>query len=135
LGLLLAGGATLAAPSTVPDNEEHARNPEVIAASSGPVVIRLGNRKLFDITTGIDSLTTAQRAEAIETRLVSLANGPATVLQSLRVAEQNDISDLFAGDLLIRTVTEQDAVDGGTTRQHLAAEQMRRNPHHEPKAW
>jgi small-conductance mechanosensitive channel len=83
----------------------------------------LGNRKLFDVTAGLGTLTTVQRAREIEARLNSIADGASTALQSLRVVELHDVSEIFAGDFLVRTLTEQDAAAGGTTRQQLAAEQ------------
>ncbi len=120
--LLYCHGAIADSPLTAGSSEP--ANPEVVAASNAPAAVHLGNRKLFDVTTGIDVLTTAQRAQAIETRLISIANGPASALQSLRVVELQDISEIFAGDFLIRTLTEKDAIAGGATRQQLAAEQI-----------
>jgi small-conductance mechanosensitive channel len=118
---LLCAVANSDSPSSAA-SADHA-NPEVIAASNSPAAVHLGNRKLFDVTSGIEGLTSTQRAQAIEARLNSIANGSATALQSLRVVELQDISEIFAGDFLIRTLTEKDAIASGTTRQHLADEQ------------
>ena len=124
VGLLFFWHSALGDASPSQNHADHSTNPEVIADSNLPMTVSLGNRQLFDVVTGIDSLTAAQRAKVIETKLLALANGPDTSQQSLRVVELHDISEIFAGDVLIRTLTEQDAVASGTSRQQLAAAQM-----------
>jgi len=108
------------APTTAPS--EPSDNPEVVVGSSTPVAVRLGAHTLFDVTNGIGSLSTAQRAAAIEKRLNALANGDVG-RGTLRVVDMPHASELFMGDVLIRTLTDQDAVASGTTRQQLANDQ------------
>ena len=120
--VFLSHGALADAPPTAAPSGQSS-NPEVVAGSSPPVAVRLGARKLFDVTNGIGSLSTVQRADSIEKRLNVLANGNAGVLGTLRVVEMPHLSELFMGDVLIRTLTDQDAVASGTTRQQLASDQ------------
>ena len=121
--LMLVSGVTPAdqAAVTRPGPEDNA---ELVAASSAVSPVRLGGRTLFDVTNGIGSLSSAQRADAIEKRLEVLANGPSSVLAQLRVVETDHVSDIFAADSLIRTITEPDALAGGATRQELADRQV-----------
>ena len=85
--------------------------------------VRFRDRVLFEVNSPIGELSTPLRAQAIEQRLLLIANGPPEALQTLRVAERNGRSEILAGDLLVRAVTDQDALPTGRTRRQLAADQ------------
>jgi small-conductance mechanosensitive channel len=88
------------------------------------VEVRFRDRPLFEVNSPIGELSVELRAQAIEQRLLLIAGGPAEALQTLRVAERNGRSEILAGDLLIRAVTDQDALPTGRTRRQLAADQL-----------
>ena len=99
-------------------------NPEALADVSVPVAVHFRDRTLFEITAPLGALTAAERARAIESRLLGIAEGPESVLQTLRVTERNDRSEIYAGDTLIRVITDRDTRSTGRTRRQLAADQL-----------
>lgn len=121
LATLLASGVAAAQSSSnsvVPDNA----NPEVRAQSVSKAPVRFRDRTLFEITSAIGALEPQNRAAAIEQRLLSISAGSADVLADLRVIERDGLSEIFAGETLIRAVTDQDAANTGRTRRQLAAD-------------
>jgi small-conductance mechanosensitive channel len=125
LGTLLLLSHVTQADQAAPSPADSEDNAELVAAGSSLSPVKLGGQTVFDITNGIGKLSSAQRADAIERRLEELANGSASMLAELRVVELDHVTEIFAGDALIRTITEADALAGGGTRQQLAAQQMR----------
>jgi small-conductance mechanosensitive channel len=99
-------------------------NPEAAADAIVPVQVHFRDRVLFEIAAPLGALSPAERAQAVERRLLAIAGGPATVLSALRVEERSDLSELYAGDTLIRAITERDALPTGRTRRQLAADQL-----------
>lgn len=85
-----------------------------------PVTFR--NEILFRVRQPIGNLAVAERAAAIERRILRVADGPADVLDRLHIEEHGDAADLYAGDTLICTVTDDDALPLGRTHQQLAAD-------------
>jgi small-conductance mechanosensitive channel len=96
------------------------------AAAAGPDValVRFRGSTLFEIRAPIGSMSTAERASAIERRLLDVASGPDSVLANLRVIERDGFSEIYAGDALVRAVTDRDAERTGRTRRQLAADQL-----------
>lgn len=86
--------------------------------------VHFRDHSLFEVNSPIGELSVPLRAQAIEQRLLLIANGPPESLQTLRVAERNGRSEILAGDLLVRAVTDQDALPTGRTRRQLAADQL-----------
>jgi small-conductance mechanosensitive channel len=111
------------AQSSADSAEAVSVNPETRSAAE-PVPVRFRDTTLFEIAWPIGELTPAARAAAIEQRLLNLANRPATILAELRITEHDGRSEIHAGDLLIRTITDQDAQGTGRTRRQLAADQQ-----------
>jgi small-conductance mechanosensitive channel len=99
-------------------------NPETRAAEAVRAPVRFRGSELFTVTAPIGNLSPAERAAAIEQRLLALAGGTAEVLDALRIAERDGLSEIYAGDQLVRAVTEQDAHGTGRTRRQLAADQL-----------
>lgn len=115
---ILPATATPPAVATPPDN------PEAMAPAAAPAPVHFRDRDLFQISQPLGRLLPRQRAAAIEARLLAIAGGPATALDAMHVTESDGLSELYAGDTLIRAVTDQDAQATGLTRQQLAAEQL-----------
>ena len=124
IGLFLLCRLATAAVTSADEPDSPSENPEVLAAGNSPAPVRLGGRELFVITNGLGPLTAAQRARSIEQRLSSVANATAVPLNALRVVELNHVSEIFLGDALIRTVTDEDAAISGKSRQQLAGQQL-----------
>jgi small-conductance mechanosensitive channel len=99
-------------------------NPEAATGDNRPVPVQFRGATLFQITAPIGELSIDARAKAIEQRLLAIARGTADVLEQLRSADRDGLSEIYAGDALIRTVTDQDAQWTGRTRQQLAADQV-----------
>lgn len=85
-------------------------------AQSAPLVIR-GDTALF-VPTRFGAFTAAQRAEAIETRLRGLTR---VRIDSLGILVGDRGSDIVAGDVILMTVTDDDAAAAGVPRDALAA--------------
>jgi small-conductance mechanosensitive channel len=98
------------------------------SAEAAPAIpaepVRFRDRELFRVTSPLGELNTRQRADAIERRLLGIADGPSEALRNLRVVEREGGSELYAGDRLIRIVTDADAAGTGRTRRQVAADQL-----------
>jgi small-conductance mechanosensitive channel len=91
-----------------------------VAMETAPVVLE--GRELFRIRNRVLSLSPEERARAINTRLSRLAENPITPPNPVKIFEGETSSDLFAGEVLIMVVTEQDAATAGKARPLLARE-------------
>jgi small-conductance mechanosensitive channel len=118
--IFLFGSALAVAQSPSPES----LNPETQAPRAAPAPVRLLGQTLFEVKEPIGALTPAQRAAAIEQRLREVADQPATSRPQLQVIERNGVSEIDAGPVLIRTVTDRDAQGTGRTRRQLAADQL-----------
>jgi len=98
-------------------------DPESRAARDAPAAVRFRGKPLFEVRTPIGELSIAQRAAAIEARLRELADGPPQGLNALQLFERDGMTEIQAGDTLIRVVTDADARGTGRTRRQLAADQ------------
>ena len=115
LSLLLAAGWSLVAqPATT------AKSPAVPVA---PVTVN--GKDLFSVE-GVLSFPAQARAHAISTRVHDLAKNVAYKSGSISVADSADTSDIVAGDLVLMSVTEQDAKQAGQSRQALAHDYAQR---------
>lgn len=109
-----------------PADAAGAANPEVAAPAARAAPVRFRNQALFEVDKPIGALSAEQRARAIERRLLDVASRPAALVEQLQVVERDGRSELYAGDVLIKTVTDADAADTGRTRSQLAADQLAR---------
>jgi small-conductance mechanosensitive channel len=122
-GLLVALGAELAFAQT-PAPATATVNPEAPPPVAAPTPVRLRDHILFEVSTPIGTLTPLQRAAATEQRLRSAAEGPVSTLATLRTADSDGFTGIYAGPVLIRAVTDGDAAHTGRTRQQLAADEL-----------
>lgn len=84
--------------------------------------VRFRGQTLFEVRSPIGNLNESERVRAIEGRLNTVASGPASVLNEIRVVERERTSDVVAGENLVLSVTDRDAAPTGRTRQQLAAD-------------
>jgi small-conductance mechanosensitive channel len=127
LGIVLGSGAanSAAALSTTAATSDIG-NPETVASVPGPVraAVRFRGQELFEVTMPVGALSIGERAAAIEGRLAEVVRQPPSILGQLRVDEHDGRSELYAGEVLIRVVTDADARGTGRTRRQLAADQL-----------
>lgn len=83
--------------------------------------IFLDGHPLFSVQ-GALSFTAKARAEAISKRIEDLSKRVVSQPQSLTISDMNGSTDIVAGDLVVMSVTDQDAQAAGKTRQQLAEE-------------
>lgn len=90
----------------------------VQAETQAPVVVR--DRRLFSVNSRLYSFSPQERARAISERLERLSQDNSISMDSIGVQEQENTSQIIAGDLVIMTVTEQDARAARQPRVELA---------------
>lgn len=88
-----------------------------VAASTAPV--RIDDATLFEVQ-GILSFTADQRAAAINHRIKALSKDVQFKPESLILSELDGSTDIASGDVILMSVTDQDAKAAGTSRQTLA---------------
>ena len=91
-------------------------------ATSPGAPVQVQGRVLFVIQEGYFAFTPADRANAISARVLQLSKEPKSHIQAVRVADQETTTSILDGDVIIMTVTPQDAKAAGKTRQALAQE-------------
>jgi len=74
---------------------------------------------------GISGFSARQRADTIEERILALARDPAFDPATLRIVEADNVSQIQAGDRLLRSVLDADAVLEQMDRRSLAALELR----------
>lgn len=123
LALLAVPALCAAATAPLPPagGEPAAADPEAAPAA---VPVRFRGRVLFEVHAPIGALSVAERAAAIEQRLLALAGGPPAILDSIRIVESGGRSELRAGEVLVRVISDEDARGTGRTRHQLAADQQ-----------
>jgi small-conductance mechanosensitive channel len=77
---------------------------------------------LFYVQEKVLSFSPEDRARTIATRIERLYRDPLAAHDSIAVVEGDGASDVVAGDLVIMSVTERDALAAGRPRAELAAE-------------
>ncbi len=94
------------------------QTPSAKSADQAPVV--LNGQTLFSVR-GILSFPAPARASAISRRIASLSADARFDPDSLRVSDSESSTDIMAGDLIVMSVTDQDAGGSGQSRHQLAA--------------
>lgn len=89
-----------------------------VISTEAPVTIN--NRVLFHVQSKILSVTPENRAEIITGRIKKLSKDPLLDINSITVTDTETNTDISAGDLIIMTVTEDDAKAAGISRLELA---------------
>lgn len=118
--LLLLPLAALSAWPAMPQASPQAVATEERVAERVPV--RFRGEVLFDVTQPIGNLDARARGAAIEQRMLRIADGSPQALERLRIEHHDEFTDVYVGDVLVRTVTEADATGTGRTRRQLAAD-------------
>ncbi len=93
--------------------------PATPQAPQAPVTV--GDKTLFTVP-GVLSFPAKARAAAITERIKDLSKDVMFKPESLSVADAEGTSDIMAGDLVVMSVTEQDAKLAGKSRQELAGD-------------
>ena len=105
-GMQLAGQATTQPKTPVPQ-------------ASAPVSV---NGKVIFTVPGVLSFPPQARADAISSRIAALSKDISSKSMSISVSDAEGTSNIMAGDLVVMSVTDQDARTAGKTRQALANE-------------
>lgn len=118
LGLVILAAPLAAQTSSAMDAQESRQDipgrPVDSTVVAAPVIVR-GDTVLF-VPSATGAFTPADRAEAIEARLLRLTRAR---LDSLELFEGERSTEILAGDLVLMSVTEQDAAAAGTSRAAL----------------
>lgn len=87
-----------------------------------PAPVSLNNKTLFYVQSKILSISPESRAEIITKRIEKLTKDPLLDVNAITVSEGETNTDIVARDLIIMTVTEDDAKSAGKERIALAGE-------------
>lgn len=101
-------------------NEAETKLSTVAALPEGQVV--LDGKPLFVIKGKVYSFSPEDRAKTVSSRLDKLAKDPLFKVESLKVVDSENTSDIIAGELALMSVTEGDAKLEGKPRLLLAEE-------------
>ncbi|MGB8476134.1 MAG: mechanosensitive ion channel domain-containing protein [Candidatus Acidiferrum sp.] len=86
------------------------------------VPVRLQDKTLFEIHQGYFSFTPADRAKAIAAKILQLSKESKERIAAVRIYDEEATTAIVDGDVVIMTITSQDAAAAGKTRQALAQE-------------
>jgi small-conductance mechanosensitive channel len=111
----------IASPHLVGQPAQQPTKQESIATA--PVTVH--GKVLFSVQ-GVLSFPAQARAAAIERRIEDISKDIKFNPQSIAVADGGATSDIMAGDLVLMSVTDQDAKSAGVTRQTLARDYAQR---------
>lgn len=114
LGAAAPSGAQSARSSSAPTDS----TVQIDQESLGAAVVVRGDTVLF-VPTRYGAFSAADRAEAIEERVLGLWRSPP---DSLALVPAESATDIVAGELVVMTVTDADAAARGTARDVLAEE-------------
>jgi small-conductance mechanosensitive channel len=117
--VLLASAQQSHQPATNPASSDE-DNPEEEVAQSGQVMID-GN-PVLTVYEPVATLTPADRAQGIATRIIALAKDTSTPPESIRLQSREAWTEIVAGDTTLMAVTDADARGAGRSRQQLALE-------------
>jgi small-conductance mechanosensitive channel len=96
---------------------------EEVRPPVAPVMVK--GETVFEVQ-GVLSFPAGARADAISRRITDLSEDVTFDPKSLAVSDAEGTTDIVAGDLVLMSVTDQDARGTGRTRQALAAEYAQR---------
>ncbi|MDH5739834.1 MAG: mechanosensitive ion channel family protein [Nitrospira sp.] len=91
--------------------------------SGAGVPVRFHGETLFTLQTGLANVDTASRAAAIEKRLDRLTHATLSVIDSLRVEDQEQTTYVLTSEEVLFVVTDNEAKAAGKPRHLLAEEQ------------
>lgn len=84
--------------------------------------VTLDGKPLIDIRTRVFSFSAEDRAQAISSRLSKLVKNSLFSSESLKVVDNETTSDIISGDMILMSVTDDDARAEGKPRLALAEE-------------
>lgn len=94
----------------------------IATPAPAPAPVSIDNKVLFYVQSKIFSISPENRAEIITKRIEKLTKDPLLDVKSITVSAGETNTDIVAGDLIIMTVTEDDAKAAGMERIALASE-------------
>jgi small-conductance mechanosensitive channel len=95
------------------------------AGNSSQAQVEVNGKTIF-VVQGILSFPAQARAAAISRRIEGLSKDITFKPDSISVADSEGNSDIMAGDLIVMSVTDQDAKPSGESRQAVAREDAQR---------
>lgn len=98
------------------------RSNQPVTSQVAEAMVVLDGNPLFPIKAQVLSFPPADRARTISDRLVKLAKDPFFNSTMLKSINGDSTTDIVAGDKVLMTVTDADAVAAGKTREVLANE-------------
>ncbi|MDJ0736763.1 MAG: mechanosensitive ion channel family protein [Nostocaceae cyanobacterium] len=101
------------------------KKPAAVTKIDGTPVI-LGAQKLFVIQAGVGSFTAAERAQTVAHRVETIANDSTIKVESFKIVDEANITNILAGEKLLFTITDKDGKAADTTRQELAREYLQK---------
>ncbi|MGH9743229.1 MAG: mechanosensitive ion channel family protein [Candidatus Acidiferrum sp.] len=96
--------------------------PKAPPAPAPGAPVQVQGKTLFVIQEGYFSFTPAGRAAAISARILQLSKESKARIEALRIYDQETTTAIVDNDVVIMTVTSQDAKSAGKSRQDLAQE-------------
>lgn len=112
--LLLTSGMPLAAEQDKDGSGDAAQ----AIKSQAPVT--LDGKSLFMVRERVFSFSPNDRAKAISEKLGKLLKDPLFSAETITTADDEAATDIIAGDMIIMSVTDRDAIAEGKTRQETA---------------
>jgi small-conductance mechanosensitive channel len=98
---------------------------EVAPPSATQAPVTLDGKTLFMVRERIFSFSPADRAGAISGKLDKLLKDPLVTAEAIATVDAEAVTDIVAGDMIIMSVTDKDAMAEGRTRQDAAKEYAR----------
>lgn len=117
---LLGGLCALFFILTANAQDQHPKTQQIVQA---PVVVN--GKTIFEVP-GLLSFSAEARAVAITDRIKSLSRDTTFDQKSLSLSESENSTDILAGDLVLMSVTDQDARIAGKPRSALAKDDLER---------
>lgn len=116
---------TAAIASAAPEKKPRKTLPaavQSVAPTLPEAQVTLDDKPLLAIKTKVLSFSPEDRAKAVSSRLSKLAHDPLFHVDSLKVVDSDTTSDIAAGDMILMSVTDADALAAGKPRLALAQE-------------
>jgi small-conductance mechanosensitive channel len=92
------------------------------ALATPPIPVSFRGTRLFDVRGPIGTLSTTERAAAIETRLMLAAGQRGAGPPAVRAQRRTGVIEIFAGEQFVMSVTPADAAPLGRTAEQRAAD-------------
>ena len=108
-------------PGALPQDDLPEAPPKETKTAEKPVI--LGDKILFYLPTKSEEITLEKRAEVVSERIKTIADSTGVKVDSITTRDfKSPITVIAAGDKILVSLVEQDAISTGKSRQELAAE-------------